>query len=132
MIGLDANVVVRFLVQDDEVQSPIATRVFSSLSRERPGFIGAVALAEITWVLGRAYKASRDDIARAVEGLLRSAELIVENPDAAYRALGLYRASQSCEFADALIAQTAALAGADETLTFDQKAAAALGMRLLG
>jgi predicted nucleic-acid-binding protein len=131
VIGIDTNVVVRFLVQDDEVQSPIATRFMSRLSRERPGFISAVVLAEIVWVLSRAYKASREDIAKAVEGLLRSAELIVENADASYRALGVYRASKSAEFADALIAQTAALAGAKETVTFDEDAAAALGMRLL-
>jgi predicted nucleic-acid-binding protein len=131
VIGIDTNVVVRFLVQDDEVQSPLATRFMSRLSRERPGFISAVVLAEIVWVLSRAYKASREDIAKAVEGLLRSAELIVENADASYRALGVYRASKSAEFADALIAQTAALAGAKETVTFDEDAAAALGMRLL-
>lgn len=132
MIGLDTNVIVRFLAQDDESQSPIATRFIARLSRERPGFISSVVLAEMTWVLARAYKASREDIARAVEGLLRSSELIVENTDAAYRALGVYRASQSGEFADALIAQTAALAGASETVTFDKTAAAAFGMRLLG
>ena len=131
MIGLDTNVVVRFLAQDDETQSPIATRFIARLSRERPGFISSVVLAEITWVLARAYKTSREGIAGAVEGLLRSAELIVENTEAAYRALAIYRASQFGEFADALIAQTAALAGASETVTFDQNAAAALGMRLL-
>lgn len=131
MIGLDTNVVVRFLAQDDEVQSPIATRFISRLSRESPGFVSAVVLAEITWVLSRAYKASREDIAKAVEGLLRSAELIVENPDAAYRALSVYQASKSAEYADALIAQTASLAGANETVTFDQSAASSLGMRLL-
>ncbi len=131
MIGLDTNVVVRFLAQDDELQSPIATRFIARLSRGRPGFISAVVLAEITWVLSRAYKASREDIAKTVEGLLRSAELVVENADAAYRALSLYRVSKSAEFADALIAQTAALAGASETVSFDQNAAAELGMRLL-
>ena len=88
-------------------------------------------LAEITWVLSRSYKASREDVAKAVEGLLRSAELIVENAEAAYRALGVYQASQSAEYADALIAQTASLAGASETVTFDQGAASSLGMRLL-
>ncbi len=131
MIGLDTNVVVRFLAQDDEVQSPIATRFMAKLTRERPGFISAVVLAEMTWVLSRAYKASREDIAKAVEGLLRSAELIVENAEAAYRALGAYQASTTAEFADALIAQTASLAGANETVTFDRDAAAALGMKLL-
>lgn len=131
MIGLDTNVVVRFLVQDDQVQSAIANRFMSRLGREKPGFISSVVLAEITWVLSRAYKSSREDIARAVEGLLRSAELIVENADAAYRALAIYQASPSAEFADALIAETASLAGAAETVTFDKNAASSLGMRLL-
>ena len=131
MIGVDTNVVVRFLAQDDETQSPIATRFMSRLSRKRPGFISSVVLAEITWVLSRAYKASRADIAAAVEGLLRSAELVVENAPAAHRALAHYRNAASAEFADALIAETAALAGASETVTFDARAAAELGMRLL-
>lgn len=131
MIGLDTNVVVRFIAQDDEVQSPIATRFISRLSREQPGFISAVVLAEITWVLSRAYKASREDTAEAVEGLLRSAEIIVENPEAAYRALAVYRASTSAEFADALIAQIASFAGARETVSFDRKAAAEIGMHPL-
>lgn len=131
MIGLDTNVVVRLLAQDDDVQSPIATRFISRLSRERPGFISSVVLAEITWVLSRAYRASRADIAAAVEGILRSAELVVENAEAAYRALALYEASKSVEYADALIAQIAALAGADEFVTFDKGAASEQGVRLL-
>jgi len=131
LIGLDTSVVVRFLAQDDETQSPIATDIMASFTRERPGFIGSVVLAEITWVLSRAYKASREEIAAAVEGLLRSAELIVENSEAAYRALAAYRASNTAEFADALIAETALLAGATEIVTFDRSAAASLAMRLL-
>jgi len=131
VIGLDTNVVVRFLAQDDETQSPIANRFMWRLSRDQPGFISAVVLAEISWVLARVYKTSRDDVARAIEGLLRSAELVVENAPAAYRALALYQASDAADFADALIAETAALAGAAETATFDQRAASELGMRLL-
>lgn len=131
MIGLDTNVIVRFIAQDDAVQSPVATRFISRLSREQPGFVSAVVLAEISWVLSRAYKASREDIAKTLEGLLRSAELTVENTEAAYRALAVYQASTSAEFADALIAQTAALAGATETVSFDRKASAETGMRLL-
>lgn len=130
MIGLDTNVVVRFLAQDDETQSPVATRFMSRLTREKPGFVSAVVLAEITWVLSRGYKASREDIAAAVEGLLRSAELVIENAPAAYRALALYRSASSAEYADALIGETAALAGASETVTFDTRAANELGMRL--
>lgn len=131
MIGIDTNVVVRFLAQDDQDQSAVANRFMSRLSSEKPGFISSVVLAEISWVLSRAYKLPREDIARAVEGLLRSAELIVENADAAYRALATYQRTNSAEFADALIAQTASLAGAAETVTFDKSAASSLGMRML-
>lgn len=131
MIGLDTNVVVRFLAQDDPIQSPIATRTMARLTREQPGFIGAVVLAELTWVLSRAYKRPREEIARAVEGLLQSTQIVVENAPAAYRALARFEASATAEFADALIAETAALAGARETVTFDQRAATELGMRML-
>lgn len=131
MIGLDTNVLVRFVAQDDAVQSPIATRAIGRLSREQPGYVTSVVLAEITWVLSRAYKTPRDRIAVVLDGLLRSAELVVENAPAAYRALAAYQTSDSAEFADALIAETAALAGASETVTFDRNAGSALGMRLL-
>jgi len=131
VIGLDTNVVVRFLAQDDEIQSPLATRLFSRLTRDRPGFIGAVVLAEVSWVLTRAYKASRAELAFAVEGLLRSAEIKTENAEAAWRALGVFQSKRSVEFADVLIAEIASLEGAVQTFTFDQKAAAEAGMKLL-
>lgn len=131
MIGLDTNVIVRFLAQDDEVQSPLAARLFSRLSRDNPGFVSLVVLAEVSWVLARAYKSSRPEMSTAIEGLLRSAELRIENAEAAWRALGVYQASKSAEFADALIAEIAALEGATQTFTFDRDAASEAGMKLL-
>lgn len=131
MIGIDTNVIVRFLAQDDSVQSPQATRFMARLTPENPGFVCNVVLAEVTWVLSRAYKAKREEIAAAVEGLLRAAEIVAENAPAAYRALVAYRASADADFADALIGEIAALAGATETVTFDKTAAADFGMRLL-
>ncbi len=131
MIGLDTNVVMRFLTQDDPTQSAAATRVFARLTREQPGFVSAVVLAEISWVLARAYKVSREDIAKAIDGLLRSAELIIENVAAAHRALAAYRAAPGGEFSDALIAETAALAGVREVVTFDRIGARDFGMKLL-
>ena len=98
--------------------------------REQPGFVSSLVLAEITWVLSRAYKSSREDIAHAVEGLFRSVDLVVENSSVAYRPLGVFQFSKSAGFADALIAETASLAGPVETVTFDQRTASSLGMRL--
>jgi predicted nucleic-acid-binding protein len=131
VIGLDTNVVIRFLAQDDKDQSAIATRLISRLSEEEQGFISSVVLAEVSWVLLRRYRLSRDEIFSTLLGLLETAELIVENSAAVYRALAVYKAGGSVEFADALIAETAALAGAKETVTFDRAAAAEAGMKLL-
>jgi len=131
MIGLDTNLVVRFLVQDDEAQAALATEVFASLTSGRPGFVCSVVLAEISWVLSRAYRASREEIASAIEGLLRSEEIVIENTEAAYRALAVHQGGNRIDFADALIAETARLAGADETLTFDRRAASESAMRLV-
>lgn len=132
MIGLDTNVLIRFIAQDDAAQANIAGTLISALTREKPGFVSALVLAEITWVLTRAYKTPREEVARVIEGLLRAEEIRIENASAAYRALGAYRAAMTGDFSDALIAHTAALAGADETVTFDRAAARAFGMRLLG
>lgn len=131
MIGLDTNVIVRFLAQDDDRQSPIATRLFSKLTRDNPGFVSSVVLAEVSWVLTRSYRMSRDALSETVEGLLRSTELRFENAGPAWRALGSFRSGKAIEFADAFIAETGALAGVRETYTFDRTAAAEGGMTLL-
>ena len=132
MIGLDTNVLVRYLVQDDPAQSAIASKVIDGLSQDDPGFISSVVLAETSWVLAISYKLGREDIADAIEALLRSHDLVFENAEAKYRALSVYRDGRAVDFADTLIAETAKLSGARETVTFDRKAARESGMRLLG
>ncbi len=130
MIGVDTNVLVRYLTQDHVEQSRAATKVFDGLTADAPGFIGTVVLTDTIWVLVRAYKATREQIAETIETLLRARELVVENAETAYRALAAYQ-TMNVEFADALIAHSAANAGCSETVTFDQAAAKATGMRLL-
>ena len=52
MIGLDTNVIVRYVVQDDPRQSAAATRLMEkTLSAENPGFVAVVTLCEVAWVL---------------------------------------------------------------------------------
>jgi predicted nucleic-acid-binding protein len=80
MIGLDTNVIVRYLAQDDAVQSPKATQIFERrLNQHNPGFISTVAIAEAVWVLERSYGVSGTEIAAAVERILQSDVLVVEN-----------------------------------------------------
>ncbi|MGH6620796.1 MAG: PIN domain-containing protein [Alphaproteobacteria bacterium] len=131
MIGIDTNVLVRYLAQDDDTRSPIASQIVDGLTADAPGFVSIVVLVETVWVLSRAYKATREQVAETVELLLRARELVVEGAEAAYLALATYQ-STNADFADALIAHGAKLAGCSETLTFDRAATAGTGMRMLG
>ena len=131
MIGVDTNVLVRYLAQDDETQSPAASMIIDGFTPEAPGFISQVALVETVWVLSRTYKMTRNAVADTVEALLRARELVVEGSEANYLALTTYRVTKA-DFSDALIAHGGRLAGCLETVTFDKGAARAAGMRLIG
>ena len=130
MIGLDTNVVIRFMMQDDSVQSPIATRVFDSFTPENPGFVSLVTLIETVWVLRSSYDASRQHIQRVIGILLRSRGLRVERSDLVWLALGEYSRG-TADFADYLIARCDVAAGCDYSVTYDREAAMSAGMRLL-
>lgn len=131
MIGLDTNVVVRYLVQDDQTQARHASRLIESCTRDEPGFISIVTLAEITWVLNAAYNASRDEIANVIENLLQTESLLVQFADIAWKGLAAYRAG-AADFADCLIERISAAQDCVATYTFDQIAARDAGMQLLG
>jgi len=130
VIGIDTNVLVRYLTQDDALQSPLATQLIESFSHESPGFISQVVLVETVWVLARAYKLTRSAIADIIESLLRARELVVQDAQTSYLALATYRTTRA-DFPDALIAHTGKLANCRHTLTFDQAAASAPGMQRL-
>lgn len=130
MIGLDTNVLVRYLAQDDKDQAALATQLIDGFTPDNPGFVATVGLVETVWVLTRAYGMSRTDIAAVVEGLLRARDLVIEDAEIHYLALGAFQA-QPIDYADAVIAQTGRRAGCLETVTFDRRAAASNQMRLL-
>ena len=123
MIGLDTNILVRYLTQDDPVQSPVATEIIErQLSEENPGFVSIVAMVETVWVLDRAYGFAAHEIATAVERMLQADVLVVENEQEVFTAMTAVKDEKS-SFADAVIAQLGARAGCSRTLTFDHKAA---------
>ncbi len=123
MIGLDTNVIVRYVVQDDPLQAPIATRLIeSACTPESPGHIATVVLAELVWVLGGAYGLDRGAIAAVIRRILRSAELTVEDPPLAWAALRDYERGRA-DFADGVIGQGNHARGCRVTYTFDRKAA---------
>ena len=131
MKGIDTNVLVRLLTGDDAAQQQRAqTYLASSCSAESPGFVNRIVIVELVWVLESAYGYSREQIASALDGLLRTQELAVEDAAGVSVALNAYRIG--ADFADALIGATNAAAGYAETVTFDRRAAKSLaGFRAL-
>jgi len=131
VIALDTNVLVRFLAQDDPLQAQLATNMIDQLRDDAQGFVSREVLIEFVWVLERAYRLGRADIAVALDGLLSATELNIEGSDEVAPALELYR-HNGFGFADLMIAAAARRAGAFEMVTFDRKAARLPGVRLLG
>jgi predicted nucleic-acid-binding protein len=122
MIGLDTNVLVRYVTQDDPVQSAKATAwIEGRLTPDNPGFISVVAMAETVWVLERTYGLADRDIAAFIERLLQADVLVIENEQQVFAAMVILKESQG-SFADALIAALGVKAGCFDTLTFDRKA----------
>jgi len=130
VIGLDANLLIRYFAKDDPDQTRIAVNLIDSLSPAEPGWIGLVALAELVWVLNRTYKLKRAGIAAILEKLLAGREVVVEQSDMAHTALRCYLAGKA-DFPDCLIALSAKAAGCSRTVTFDRRAARDAGMELL-
>lgn len=129
MIGLDTNVVIRYLVQDDPDQSPVASELIDGLTETDPGYISLVTVVEIYWVLRRAYRVSAGRCADLLEGLLDARELRVDQAATVRAAVAASRSGLG--FADAVIAELGRAAGCDHTVTFDKRAAREGGMRLL-
>ncbi|MHA7154748.1 PIN domain-containing protein [Arthrobacter sp. TMN-50] len=130
MIGLDTNVLVRYLVRDDPAQSAAASALIRSFTARQPGYVSMVVLVETFWVLKRAYKLDQRDIARVILDLAASEDVVVEHADIVRRAAR--SASEGHDFADVLIAFNGELRGCSHTATFDAKAAGLPGMQFLG
>ncbi|MDZ7591356.1 MAG: type II toxin-antitoxin system VapC family toxin [Rubrivivax sp.] len=130
MIGLDTNVLARYVMQDDPRQSPRATRLIESLSAEAPGFVPVVTLVELVWVLSGSYGLNRAQVATVIETLLRSRELLIDRAELVAQALARF-GTAGADFADALIERIATAAGCGETMTFDSGAARVAGMTLV-
>jgi len=122
MIALDTNVLVRFLTQDDPEQGRLASILIGGLTEADPGYVFREVLVELVWVLERSYGFERDEIARALEGLLTASELLIETGDDVASILELYE-TDGYGFADLMIRQAARRAGAQALMTLDCKAA---------
>jgi len=131
MIGLDTNVLVRYVAQDDPKQSPKATRLIESLTVDAPGYVSVVSVVELVWVLTSCYASTKGEICEVLQTLLRTKEIVVANAGTVWKAVRLFK-EEKADFADCLIERSANEAGCGYTITFDRDAAKHCGMRLIG
>ena len=123
MIGLDSNVLLRYIVRDDPDQSKEASSIVNSTIRGGDQlFINRIVLCELVWVLAIHYGYDRKAIGDTVERILETEGLRIENLIEAWEALSDYRMGRG-DFADAFLARTNAAFSCDSTLTFDKKTA---------
>lgn len=119
MIGLDTNILVRFLVQDDPEQSARARALIEkAIDSETPCFVSDIVLCEMVWVLERSYKTRRFDIGRILGHLLRARHLTFTSLERLFAALESYHAGNG-DFADYLIQEHSRAEGCEAIATFD-------------
>lgn len=126
MIGLDTNILVRYLAQDDAKQSAIVSKLIEeSLDKnnDKEGyyFINHIVLCELVWVLQRAYKVNKKQIIETIEQLLQTSQFTCQSPDIIWKALKSYK-SGTADFADYMTSAININQGCKHTLSFDKKA----------
>jgi len=134
MIGLETNILVRYLAQDDEKQSAIVTKLIEgnldkstdkSLDKnnDKEGyyFINHIVLCELVWVLQCAYKVQKKQIVEIIEQLLQTSQFTCQSPDIIWKALKNYK-NGTADFADYMTSAININQGCKYTLSFDKKA----------
>jgi len=130
VIGLDTNILLRYFVKDDPIQTPLAVRTMYSLSPHEPGWISLLVLAELAWTLRRVFKLNRMAIAEVIAKLLNSQDIVIEQEEIVRQGLHLYSTTKA-DFADCIIAVSARAMGCTTVATLDEVAARDLGMQLI-
>src|ERR1700690_1259626 len=123
MIGLDTNVIIRYLLQDDKQQFARVEQIIEQgIQRGECFHVCLIVLCEVVWVLDYTYELTKQEIMHFLEILLHSEQFEVENRELVMNALKEYQESKT-SFADCLIGLANQLHGCMTTYTFDKKAA---------
>lgn len=123
MLGIDTNVLVRFLVRDDEAQFEKTRRVIRrEVGAAEDVFVSLMVLMEAEWVLRSCYSLQKPEIMEAISGLLDATEVQLEDEPAVEETLFTWKDS-AADFADCLIGAHNRRLGCRATATFDEKAA---------
>jgi predicted nucleic-acid-binding protein len=128
VIAVDTNVLLRYLADADTAEHPVAARLLETiLTRDAPGFVSTVVLAETLWVLTRGYRVAPETQREIVRGLLDMPQLVLEHPDEIEAALSLPHR----DLVDCILHQLGKAAGCTHTATFDKRFARLDGVELV-
>ena len=131
MIGLDTNLLVRYVVRDDPLELAKVDRLFErELGSDRRGFINLIVLAELIWVLSRTYRFSRAQLTNTLAELLEIEALAFEHEDMVVEALDIFR-NTNVDCADILINLLNHAHDCETTATLDQRQRTLLTARVL-
>jgi len=120
MNGLDTNVLVRYLTQDDPNQSVQANQLIEqTLMEGNHFFISIIVLCELVWVLMRAYHYSKSEVIFVLEKILLARQFEIEDKNTVRQALNDFKKSHA-DFADCLIGLKNSEFGCKTTLSFDK------------
>ena len=124
MKGIDTNVLVRYIVQDDPIQSKQANQFIkkNTMAEENLIFIPAIVLCELAWVLESCYSYQKQDIINVLEKILKTQQFCIEPLEVLWKALRDYQ-KLNIDFADSYIAHINSSHQCEYTATFDKKAA---------
>lgn len=118
MIGLDTNVLVRYLTQDDPAQAARASRVIDA-AKSASLYVSLIVICELVWVLEDAYDQTRAQIGELIEKMLLTDQFVFEAKELLWNALTDYRSGKG-DLSDYLIGRIAQHGGCQHTLTFDR------------
>jgi predicted nucleic-acid-binding protein len=130
MIGIDTNILVRYITQDGKETLTATELLEKKCTKETPGFVCIIVLCELVWVLNRAYKYDKVSIVKIINKLLSTVEFKIENALVAWRALQSYTKG-SADYSDYLIGHICNEHNTDTTYTLDKKASKSPNFTLL-
>ena len=122
MLGIDTNILVRYITQDGREASAATKFLEKQCSSEKPGFICHIVLCELVWVLKGAYKYDKEAVIAILNQLLATSELELEDSLSVWRALQTY-STGNADFSDYLIGYVCDENEVDSVYTLDKKAA---------
>lgn len=131
MAALDTNVLVRYLVQDDEKQFASARSLIRAAVRAGETlYVPITVFLELEWVLRSNFGFDKAQIVATLSRLLASVELSFESEAAAEIALTLYQ-REKADFSDCVHVALAHAAGESPLWTFDRAASKLDGAKAL-